>query len=226
MSISLGALKTQVAAAIRDPNGKTFTPTIVVSLIQAALATLGRVAPEEFQEDLTPVANVNEYVLRSAAFSEAIPEIEVKRVEVWDGSQVPDQLLAIVLSSAGQPDPHSQAGYTVWNGKLQLPRYVPLMCVGHEDAYLIRVWGYSPYAPPTDDNSTINISNELQWALDECVRVEVLTRLIGDRNLFTQWQTRMGNTDITPAALANELNMARDNWRKTAREISRLRASG
>src|ERR1035437_2206365 len=176
MSITFGNLKTQVASAMRDPNGKTFTPTIIGNIIQSALATIGRVAPEEFQEDLTPVADVLEYTLRSAAFdAEAVPEIEVKRVEVWDGSQTPAVLTYAILSAGSQPLGGSQDGWTVWNGKLQLPSWIVKHVIGgHEDKYLIRVWGYSPYAVPSADGDTIAISNELQWAMMDCCRVEAL----------------------------------------------------
>jgi hypothetical protein len=224
MSITFGNLKTQVSSVIRDPSNKTFTGAIVGDMVQQGLAAIGRYAPEEYQEDLTPVANQLAYTLRSASFAAAVPEIELTRVEIWDGSLTPEKRLMVLTPGAQEPTTDTQSGWSVWNGTLLLPTWiVTYRLTGNEATYLIRTWGYSPYAPPSGDSDVINISNELQWAIMDFVRVEALSRLVSDRSLFTQWQTRTGNTDMSPAALMNDLNMARDQWRKTAHEIMRLR---
>jgi hypothetical protein len=53
--------------------------------------------------------------------------------------------------------------------------------------------------------------------------IEGLRRLISNRTLFAQWQTRSNNTDVTPAALANDLNIALADWARKYRQIFVLR---
>lgn len=166
-----------------------------------------------------------DYVLRSNEFgAEPVPEIELTRVEVWDGSVVPAKLVAMVNPASGEYINQSDVGWTNWGGTLYLPSWVHSIVDGHEADYLLRVYGYSPYAPLTDDEDVSTISNELQWALVTYAQVEAYERLNNDRTLFTQWQTRSGNTDISPAGLMNMLSLSRENWRRKSHAILRLRS--
>jgi hypothetical protein len=67
------------------------------------------------------------------------------------------------------------------------------------------------------------VSHELETAMRSYCRVEALRRLIVERDLFTQWQTRSNNTDVSPAALMNGLAQAEESWRRTERRLTVLR---
>lgn len=216
-------LRANIARTLQDPDSRTFTDPILQDIVQACMAEIGRVAPRRFQEDLTPVADALEYTLLSDDFAVAVPEIEVLRVELWDGSQTPAMPLQDV-------EPYDQSrvnwtdnGWKVWDGILSLPRWVPLRISGHEDDYILRVWGYAPYTALSADDDVVPLSFEREQALVTYARVEGLQRLNASRELFTQWQTRSGNSDVSPAGLMNALNIAQQDWRQKSRAISVLR---
>lgn len=309
MSITLGELKTRVAAALQDPSARTFTSAMIGELITAALVEVGRIAPEQFVEDLTPVANQLTYQLRSNEFGivsysltgvaatdlftsvahglsagdavrlsgltggtglststtyfviatdltvdafklstslsgtavnfttdltvgtwahfgagVAVPEIEVMRVEVWDASQAPDTFVTWVHPAATEYARGSDSGWSVWNGTLYLPTRTVLGMAGYELDYVIRVWGYSPYSHPDIDSDVIAVSKDIEQAMVWYCKVEALDLLLASRDLFTQWQTRSGNTDMTPAGLMNQRATAEQMWRTRSRSIQRLRS--
>lgn len=224
MSITYGALKTRIATVLQDPNARTFTDGLIEELILSALIELGRIAPEQFTEDLTPVANQLTYAVRSAAFSAvAVPEIEVKRVEVWDGSVAPEAFVSRV-NPASRELGGQDSGWYVWGGELTLPTRVVAGLVGYESQYIIRLWGYSPYVLPVADADVIAISSEVEQAAIWFCRLEAIELLLASRDLFTQWQTRSGNTDMSPAALMNQKSIAEQAWARRSRAISRLRS--
>lgn len=225
MSATFAELKTSVSTTLRDPDGKTFDDSALGEIVNVALAEIGRIMPEMFQEDITPVADTLSYVLRSGEFGGvANPEIEVARVELWDGTTTPATRMSVIEpASSGIAD--SEAGWVNWGGTLYLPSWVDRVVDGAEDDHLIRVWGYSPYANLTADADVCSVSNDAKYALLAYARLEAIERLIADRNLFTQWQTRSGNTDISPAGLMNEANHVRDDWRRKSRNLLRLRSA-
>ena len=226
MSTTFGELKTRLSLVLQDPSQKTFTEALIEELIFAGLTEVGFLAPEQFTEDIDPVADQLAYALRSDDFvTGAPPEIELARVEVWDPTVSPEQLIATV-PNAGLEYSSSDSGWSVWGGQLTLPRLTVLGLQGHEDDYVIRVWGYSPFVQPDagDDDAVIGVSRDQEQAVIIYAQVEGLSMLLNNRNLFTQWQTRSGNTDMSPAALMNERNIARQAWREKSRLITRLRA--
>lgn len=218
-------LQTAVARELGDDDNDTFTAARVQDFIQDGLAELGRIAPERFQEDITPVADTLEYTLRSDVFDGlAVPEIELTKVELWDGSVTPNEPIKLLQPLDGEYTRLSDAGWKVWGGVLQLPWItVTNTIAGHEDDYLIRVWGYSPYAPVAEDDDVIPVSTELERALIAYCKLQAYSALIDSRMLFTQWQTRSNNSDISPAAMMNEYNLAAEAWRRKARSIMVLR---
>jgi hypothetical protein len=219
-------LKTTVARDLRDPDNKTFTTTDLGDLVNLALVEIGRIAPVRFQEDLTPVADQLAYVLRSDAFGAAapIPEIEVARVELWDTSVTPNKPLLRLRPYDAEYLAYSNVGWKVWDGTLELPYDLVVYTIaGHESDYLIRVWGYSPYVPLSAADDDAGLSAEREAALRAYCRVEALTRLSIERDLYTQWQTRSGNSDVSPAALMNALNVAMEDWRRRSRALTVLR---
>jgi hypothetical protein len=111
-----------------------------------------------------------------------------------------------------------------WGGRLYIPGWAEALVDGHETDYLYRLWGWAPYPQVSADGTVIAVSAQAQWAVVQYATVLGLTRLIGDRTLFTQWQTRAGNTDTSLAGLMNDLNIARDEWRRHSRALIRLRS--
>lgn len=218
-------LQTLVARDLRDEEHKTFDTTVIRDLCNTALAEIGRIAPERFQEDISPIENTLEYVLRSDTFDGVpVPEIEVTRVEIWDSSQEPPMRVKWLQPGSAEYSRDSEAGWRVWGGTLGLARRdVVGYIAGHEEDYLIRVWGYSPYLPLVDFSDILPFSNELMQALRIYVQIEAMRRLIGSRTLFTQWQTRSNNTDVSPAALMNEMNIAQEEWRRKSKALFVIR---
>lgn len=225
MSITFAELRTEVSEALRDPDGKTFDASAVGRMVNMGITEIGRLAPEQFREEIDLTADVMDYVLRSDEFSgEAVPEIEVTRVEVWDGSQTPPVQKGIINPVSREYINSSDVGYTVWGGTLYLPTSFHNLVDGHEDDYILRVYGYSPYPQLSADGDVASISSELQWALVTFCEMVGLKRLDADRNLYTQWQTRSGNSDVSPAGLLSALNSAREEWRRISHAIYRQRA--
>ena len=209
-------LQTYVARDLSDPNNGTFDVDAVKDFIQQGLAEIGRIAPQQFQEDLTPVDEQLEYLLRSADFtSTPVPEIRLVRVEVWTGT--PSRFKFSIKSKAGQPSRYSDSGWEVWNGTLEIPAWVEGWIDPTTD--IIRVWGYSPHPPISADADVVPVSAELELAIRTFCRVEGLRRLTSSRVLFKQWQARSNNTDVTLAGLNSDLQVAEEQWRRLARAL-------
>lgn len=226
MSVSLATLITRVATAVRDPDFATFTSDEVIDLINVAISEVGAIAPDFFQEDIAPVADTLTYILRSDEFGGiAIPEIEVVRIEVWDGTTTPASPIRVMQAASGEFANSSETGWFNWGGTLYVNTAFLALLKGHEDDYVIRVWGYSPYVQlDVENNTTSSMSDAVAWAVVARCEVEAIQRLLADRQLYTQWQTRSGNTDVSPAALMNALNIAQNDWRRRSHAIERLRS--
>lgn len=222
MSTTYGALKTRIAVVLLDPGAKTFTTSLLPELAIAGLVEVGRILPAQYTEDLDPVANQMSYQLGTALFAASEPSIEVSRVEVWDPTQDPDALIYTIQSAAHEWS-SSDSGWSLWNGQLYLPTRVVRGLQGYEDTYVIRVWGYAPYENPTSDADVLPLSQQAEQAVVKYARVEGLELLLADRDLFTQWQARSGNSDISQAGLMNQLSQARADWDKYSKRILQLR---
>lgn len=218
---SFANLRTTLSRALRDPEADTFAVATLNDLIDTALVEVGRIAPVQFVEDITPVADVISYRLRSTVFNVAIPEIEVTRVEFWDYSATPPHPIFLVRSRKGEWSLATFTGWEVWNGTLNL--------TNHQAAFLdpvrhvIRVWGYSPYPPLVNDNDILPLSFSLEQALLAYCRVEALRRLSISRDLFTQWQSQPNNSDVSPAGLLSALADAEGEWKRRSRQLSIIR---
>lgn len=224
MSTTYGALKTRVANVLQDPSARTFTDTLLEELITSAIVEVGRIAPELFTEDITPVADQLTYVVRTSDFSGvAQPEIEVMRVEVWDASVSPEAFVSRLTPAAHTVSGGQDSGWYVWNGTLYIPTRIVKGLQGHEADYVLRVWGYSPYVLPSDDADVIAISKDVEQAAIWFIRLEAIDLLLASRDLFTQWQVRSGNTDLSPAGLMNQRSIAEQAWARRSRSIQRLR---
>lgn len=223
MSTTYGELQTKVSRALRDEGNRTFSAEVIKDMIQAAWPEIGRVAPQHFQEDITPLADTLSYQLRADEFAQAVEDIEVNRVELWDGSVVPATPVRFIEPAAAHPTglSYSQSGWRVWGGVLELPNRVVDMI--DPTKHIIRVWGYSPWTEVSDDADVLPFGKDREEAVVLLCFIESLRRLIGNRVLFTQWQTRSNNTDITPASLMNDLNIAQDEWRRKSRSIFVIR---
>jgi hypothetical protein len=220
---TFGELAIIVARGLQDPSNKTFTTAMVGDLVAAGATEVGRLAPEHFQEDIAPVADQLEYTVRSSWFGDPVPEIEVARIEVWDGTTTPMTFLKR-LAPGGEYENSSQGGWRMWGGVLSLPNATEAAL--DPDKHVIRLWGLSPYKVPTlafFDVQPTGMSNEVEQAAVEYARYEGLKMLIASRELFAQWQTRSGNSDTTMAGLLNAFNVAQDAWRRKARALTVLR---
>lgn len=224
MSTTYGELKTRIATILKDPSARTFTAGLQAELAIAGLVEVSRIAPARYTEDLDPVANQMSYTLGSALFGGAEPEIDVMRVEVWDPTTDPETFIYAINSAGTENSLAGDTGWVLWDGVLTLPTRVIRGLQGHEDDYVIRVWGYAPYAIPDSDDDVIPLSAANEQAVIKYAKVEGLDMLNTDRDLFTQWQTRSGNSDVSPAGLMNQLSLARQDWRQYSRAISRLRS--
>lgn len=217
-------LRSSIADDLRDPDNKTFSDAIIGDMVNQALAEIGRIAPRKFQEDLDPVENQFEYqLLETQGFTDAVPEVEVYRVELWDETRTPHAPFKLIAPSSEAYVNFSSTGWHVVEGVLELPYWLVSFIGSAVSSYSIRVWGYCPYVPLSADADVVPVSNEKEWALRQYVRVLALQRLANDRVLFTQWQTRSGNTDMSFAGLLSDRNSAMEDWRRMKREITVLR---
>jgi hypothetical protein len=220
---TLAELRTKVSGDLMDPSAKTFDSTAIDSFINSALTEIGKIAPARFQEDIDPVQNQFEYTLRQDVFTGAVPEIELSRVEIWDETQTPHRPLDMLAPASAGYWNYSATGWALRDGVLELP-YSIVYTIGSNVAnYSIRVWGYSPYKSVSAGADVIPVSGEREQAMRDYCMVLGLKRLVNERDLFTQWQTRSGNTDVSPAALMNALNIAMADWKQRARSITVLR---
>lgn len=213
----------KVSRALQDPDNQTFDEQTVKDMIASAWADISRVAPRRFQEDIQPVADTLEYQVLSVDFPDPNDDIEVMSVELWDTSTTPHSAFRHVTPQSAHPTglSYSQAGWRVWAGILYLPnRVVDLI---DPLTHLIRIWGYSPWPVLVADDDVVPFGQVHEEALIIRCWIEALRRLVNNRSLFTQWQTRSNATDVTTAALMNEMNMAREEWRQLARSIQVLR---
>lgn len=212
-------LQAKVSRDLSDPDRQTFTVDAIKDFIQQGMAELGRLAPQEFQEDIDPVADQLVYPLRSNVFSVPVQEMQVIRVELWQGT--PARFLMKVIAKSGQPTHNSIAGWEVWAGNLEIPQqYMDFVDTA---TMIFRVWGYSPYPDLVDDADVVPVSSELELALRTYCRVEGMRTLVGSRVLFKQWQVRSNNTDVTLGALNSDLQIAEDQWRRLARSLKVIR---
>jgi hypothetical protein len=224
MLFTLAALREAVAAAIRDINFRTFSVADVNEMVRGSMAEVGRIVPRQFEEwfTLTPTQTT---VLPQVTPSGAQPNIEVVRVEVWETRADGNRLVALVLPASSAKMPTSASGWILWNGAVSLPQGALSLVRGREATRPVVVWGYAPFRALTADADSERLTEEQRQAVIAFARIEALERLNADRNLFTQWQTRAGNSDISPAGLMSMLSMARDDWRRRKRELLRLRST-
>lgn len=223
MADTLASLTPLVSADLRDSSNQTFSTTDVGEMINAALAEIGRLCPQQFREDIKPstlTASTADYLLQASLFPSGNPLVEVRRVEVWDDSTTPDSFVGRLRPAAGEYANVSATGWEFWGGKLTLTgaQLASLDLTKH----FLRVWGYAPY-PQLAGSVSVDLPTERHYALREYCQVEGLRRLIASRELFTQWQTHDQNTNVTMAALMNMFATAQATWRSRARQIAELR---
>lgn len=206
---------------LRDSGNATFLDVVVGDLVNAGLAEVSRIIPVQFQEDIPAVADTLTYQLQADALTTPDRRIEVTRVEVWDGSQSPAVPVFQVNPASGEYINFSQTGWRIWAGMLELPNAV----VNWVDPtiHVYRVWGYRPMAKLVNDADVFEGDYEQERAVRDYAALEGIRRLVQNRALFTQWQTRSNNSDVTPASLLSDMNLMQQNWRARKRELFELR---
>lgn len=215
-------LQTYVSRELADPSKLTFDVDAVKDFIAQGLAALSRIAPDEYQEDITPVSGQFSYQLRSSIYTTGLTprEVRLHRVEFWSGT--PSRFAWKVRSKAGQPSGDSLSGWALFAGNLEIPQYEVDAMVAYNPNGIIRVWGYAPYIMPVNDADIVPVGSELELALRTFCKVEGLRRLTSSRVLFKQWQARSNNTDVTLGNLNSDLQVAEDQWRRLSRELKVL----
>jgi len=151
----------------------------------------------------------------------AINSIEVSKVELWDVTDgVPYPVMSVHRPGFSRSD-FGEVGWRIWGGVLELPFG---LIQSLSTSAFIKVWGYAPYDKLIEDTQVTDLSDELEWAVLLYCDMLGTRRLWNDRSLFTQWQTRSNNTDVTPAQLAGRLNAAEQAWLRKERQLHVLRA--
>lgn len=219
---TLAALRASVARSLRDEGADTFSASAILDIINAGVVEVGRVAPQRFTEDITPLDETLDYILQIDTFGGiANANIEVRRVEIWDGSVLPQAFVGRIPPASSEYENSSQAGYDAWNGTLSIPALYAQNI--DPTLHFIRVWGYAPYPLLVDDADVFGGTDEVAQGIVTYARVEALQRLLTERDLFTEWQTRPGATDVSPAALMSGLQQAESSWQRVARHIAVIR---
>lgn len=213
-------LQTRVSREIKDTGQTTFPAQDVADMLNDAFAEVSRLAPKRFRESVAVVADTLSYALAAGTS----PEMEVKRVEVWDISTTPDKQIWRIQPSVGEYVNDSQTGWEYWDGLLYIPNTVEAHLV--PGTHELRVWGYAPWVTqdlPDGSGTDIGMSNELEKAALSYCQVEAFTRLRHDRALFGQWAGADHNTDVSLAGLISALNVAQDDWRRRSRQLAVIR---
>jgi hypothetical protein len=216
-------LRDKVSRTLQDPDNTVFEDAIVKDMVAAAFAEVSRVAPWRFTDDIACVEDQLNYQPLADAFPDPNDDIDILSVELWSGDTPPRPLRQIEpLSAHPMGLTYSDAGWSFWGGYLTIPTRVADM-IGSHTEYVLRIRGYAPWPLLVDDADVVPFSSSIEEAVVLVCQIEALRRLINNRALFTQWQTRSNNTDVTPAALMNDLNIAQEEWRRKARAITVLR---
>lgn len=218
VTVTTDAVRHDTTAGTPQPfSGSIIVPDDgTVAYIQVRIIAYSAGAYASEQKYYFENINVTEDATAGVA-ANAVSSIEVVRVEVWSTDYDPARKVALIPRGRGD----SESGFEYWGGDLSIP-YRWLAGLDTSTNYL-KVYGYAPYDKLTTATQITDLSFELEQAVMEYVRVAALERLSFERDLFTQWQTRSGNTDISPAALMSALAHARDQWRRTRRDILVLR---
>ena len=218
---TLSTLRSDIARDLRDASQTTFAAQDISDFVDAGIAQLGRISPYRFREDITPLLNTLHYVVQSANFSVPDPNIEVKRVELWNVSTSPETFFRWLTPQAQHYTNTSAVGWEFFNGTLYLTNdeYNLIDVTRH----VIRVQGFAPYPRMTDANATLQFTYELEMALRAFCRMEGLARLVASRDLYAQWQIQSDNTDISPAGLMQMLAASEGEWRHRAHELLLVR---
>jgi hypothetical protein len=160
--------------------------------------------------------------------STARTQIEVSRVEVWDSTREPERFVSAVPSArsvaVGREPSSSSGGYRFWDGSLVIPNWLEDRLI--DGTHFLRVWGYAPYDRLREDEQVADLSDELEFAVIFRAFIEGIRRLTQSRALFTQWQTRNNNTDVSVASLMSDLSTHLQEWRQMKRELVVLRERG
>lgn len=153
--------------------------------------------------------------------STARTEIEVMRAEIWDSSTEPESMALVIPTKRSAPISSSEGGWSFWGGRFYIPNWVEAQI--DPSTQFIRVFGYAPYDRLRTDAQVTDLSDELEFAVLQRAMIEGIRRLVASRALFTQWQTRNNNTDVTVASLMSDLSTHLQEWRSVKRELVVLR---
>lgn len=216
---TFGNLKTYVARDLRDESNKSFSATVIGDLINDAINKVSDIIPRQFQEDITPDGSQSYQILDG----DATRRTALYRVEIWQAASgsLPDRYYCTIPSLRSALVNNTQAGWTVEGGSILIPyRYAQLATT---DAYILRLWGTTPYLQLVNDGDTADLDSDAEFAVRECATAEGYDRLLASRALFGQWQTQANNTDMSFAQALSLAERYRQAWKDRRRQLSAMR---
>ena len=208
-------LQTLVSRKLRDTSNNTFTVAIVKDLINAAITEVSRIAPQPYQEDLTPDGSLS-YQLNTSAPSR---RISLSRVEIWDAS--PARFRVRVAFAGESLVNSSEAGWRTHNGYLELPYSYGTFAA--DSTFTIRVWGTKPWSALSADGDVTDLDEDAQDAMVECAVFHGYESLLNDRVLFKQYQTQSNNTDVSLGQLMSSVALWQARWDRRRKLLAEMR---
>jgi hypothetical protein len=204
---TLVALRSSVAADLRDPAFKTFTEPEVTALINGAVVEVSRAYPKEVIDTVDFVTGTGSY---------ATDFEDVFRCEVWRNSAY------YLTIPSNESDDSAQGGFDLFAGQIHLPwAVIAGMNTTSDDT--IRLWGYQPRELFASDGDSLDGNADVEHA----VRVHsVLTgyqRLASSRALFQQWTQDGTNTDVSPTQLLSMAQTYESQWQRIRQQLRTLR---
>lgn len=214
-------LQTVLSRALRDTGGTpTFVAQETADFLNEGITEVSLLAPKQFYENLVVIADALTYALVAGTG----PEVEVKRVEVWDITVTPNKQSSWLSPASAEYQHDSQTGWEYYAGLLRITNAIEAnLIVG---THQIRVRGYAPYttADVASGSATdVGMSNEIERAALAYARMQALERLLYDRAKFAQYASQNNASDVTPASLIGDIGRTQAEWRRRSRAITVLR---
>lgn len=212
---TLADIRVMVARALKDPENRTFDEDTLDDLINSGINEVSQLAPQRFVEDVTPTVGQYRYALISGT---ARAGTRATRVELWDVTLEPSRFLHRIAPANEAPlADSSENGYRVHNGELWLPsRFADSL---DPDAYVIRVWGETPYLQLASPAAETDLSTAALWAVRERATLSGYEHLAAERALFKQWQAETHNTDVSFASLLNLITVWEQKWQRRRKQL-------
>lgn len=203
---TLAQLQTRLARDLRDPSNGTFSLAMLTDLLNDGVVELSRIAPKEFQEDITGDGGY--------AYTLEQEDATVERVEIWTANsnefrvRVPNLYHAVNFNS--------QTGWEWWNETLYLPKAYGDFATSD---YVVRVWGHAAYPLMESSGDDSGMNNDLEEALIEYGTLGGFELMLNERALFKQWQAQQNNTDAGMNSLISAVGLWQSKWERRRKQL-------